>query len=843
MLEDVDHQSTTGVTGQVTVDQALNRLLRGTGLRYEYVDDQTVTILPIALGTAGKPLTPSDAEHRTKDKLTSANSPGISAASSSVWGKFRVAQAESGPSSATLVAQADVAASGLPEVVVTAQRREENLQTVPVAVTAISAQILEENHINSVADLSYLVPGLAPPQGYAREIQWLTIRGQGVNATGIPGVVQYINEVPLPSSTTGISATGGGLYYDLENIQVLKGPQGTLFGRNTVGGAVLYQTKRPTRDLEGYLELGAGNYNEREFTGALNLPIISDTLAIRFAANGEQRDGYTKLYIYPMMRRGRSLDNQDYIAGRVSVAFQPTESFRNDLIVDFLHSHSDGTQRILTTNDALGPGFPTSDYPIQGEIFARQQQVGSRAQVDIYDDQYTKVQSTTVSNISQYNFSDQVKLRNILGYVDTRLHYTSEFGPWLFLVPQYDLRQFTEELQLQGQSLTDKLQWIVGVFYSDVPEPDNPAENYQCAFGPCVDGNGGASSNFTKSSAKSKAVYAQGTYDLSSWVSGLRLTTGLRYTWDDRGESAFRLSSGGDCLSPAPEGSGLACGTKGSGSFSAPTWTVNLEYQAAQNTLLYLASRRGYRSGGFNTDAGAPPYGPEYVTDVELGIKADWHLAEMPVRTNLAIYDQNYNDVQVEQYVFNPADPAVPYDATGNGGKARVWGAELEAMLHPTEALQFGAVASYLRWDFTDISPTVVDPEGLTRIPNYGLPRTQFGLNARYFIPIGAQMGNLSVGANYSWVEHMVNARPPTPGGDIPAYGFLNFNADWEHIANSSISVALYATNVTNELHNGNLQNGPGDSVYPLGLSFSLGQYDPPRMYGLRLRYTFDEKR
>lgn len=182
-------------------------------------------------------------------------------------------------------------AAVLEELVVTARRREENLQDVPISVTALSQEDLRENGVHTFNDLQHLVPSMTLATGASRNEQWVSIRGISGLSTDGQAVVTYLNEVPLgPSANGGTGGSGPGLFFDLDTVQVLKGPQGTLFGRNAVGGAILYQSKRPTENFEGYLEGTYGNYNNRELQGALNVP-ISEQLLVRVAVNSLNREG------------------------------------------------------------------------------------------------------------------------------------------------------------------------------------------------------------------------------------------------------------------------------------------------------------------------------------------------------------------------------------------------------------------------------------------------------------------------------------------------------------------------------------------------------------------------
>src|ERR1700722_8940311 len=311
------------------------------------------------------------------------------------------------------LAQADqpsAANSGnLEEIVVTARRKEEKLQTVPVAVTAFTPAALAENHIESASDLQHFVPGLLSSQE-TRDEQVFYLRGQGPNGGqgGAPGVVTYFAEVPF-------YASGPGIYFDLDNLQVLRGPQGTLFGRNTTGGAVLFEPKRPTDKFEGYFQESLGDYNLHEEQGALNVPIVADKLLVRGAFDIDQRDGFPR-----DVTTGKDLDNRDYWSFRLGVTWRPTDNFENYLVYDSLYSHTNGTGiELQAINPNPGTTFTEVFGPLAGPAaLAEQAAIGPRAVQTTpgVPGGLDKTYSFGITDIAKYDLSEDVTLKNIFGY-------------------------------------------------------------------------------------------------------------------------------------------------------------------------------------------------------------------------------------------------------------------------------------------------------------------------------------------------------------------------------------------------------------------------------------------
>jgi iron complex outermembrane recepter protein len=244
---------------------------------------------------------------------------------------------------------------GLEEIVVTARKREENLQEVPIAITAIGSEELREKSILAPEDLKFHAPGLEiRTAGLQRANVQYFIRGQGQTFSSSPGVVTYFAEAPLGNSSLPSIGNNGKLF-DLSSVQVLKGPQGTLFGRSTTGGAVLFTPQRPTDDFEGSFKASAGNYGMQDYTGVLNVPLIAGTLSARLAANIARRDGFTR-----SISTGQELDDRHRDAYRLGLEFTPTEASNSYLLFQDDRANENNTGTVLRDFNENFPTYNTS---------------------------------------------------------------------------------------------------------------------------------------------------------------------------------------------------------------------------------------------------------------------------------------------------------------------------------------------------------------------------------------------------------------------------------------------------------------------------------------------------
>lgn len=635
------------------------------------------------------------------------------------------------------------------EIVVTAQRRNERAQDVPIAITAFSPERLQQQGITQAQNLQAMVPSLVVGNNGtpSREAQSFTIRGQGASFQASPGVVVYLNEVPLPAPISIPQQGGAGNFVDLENVQILNGPQGTLFGRNTTGGAVLLVPKKPTNEFEGYAQAKYGNYDKVELEGVINLPVVEDKVLLRVAGAYQNRDGYTHDVVWNTDR-----DDLHWSSGRVGLTLRPIEGFENYTMAYAASSQTNGTGTIVSALNIAGLSDPSLGFCYEGPTVP-----GAIASCDVYRaavadaeargprqtahgvDSFQKTKTWGIINTSALDLNDELILRNIIAYQRFRTSYSIDsdgtvlqiddgdprnypapgqatlpgdgtpityFNATPTRIPRDNLKVFTEELQLQGNLFDNRLTFTTGAFFYD-QRPVGPQGAGAVGFCPAAFTGfcDGYDIRYAITNT-SKALYTQATLDLglmSTELENLKITGGYRHTWDKiRGSSSYY---GDDLGTPGgvicfdtnlPQASPDQCGFVARLKTDAPTWNIGLDYKPSPALLLYGKVSRGYKAGGINGNSVFPntrTFTPEFVTSYEGGFKSDVRIGNIPLRLNATYYHMNYRDIQRATGDFNPVTQAV--GAQFLKANARIQGIEAEASLRPFPGIEIGGTFSY----------------------------------------------------------------------------------------------------------------------------------------------------
>jgi len=743
------------------------------------------------------------------------------------------------------------------DIVVTARRRAENLQDIPVSVTAITGDLLKEQRITRADDIQALSPSLTVTSRTGqRQSGSFTIRGQGQSFGGaLPSVITYFSEVPLDSN-------GGSAFalYDLDSVQVLRGPQGTLFGRNTNGGAVLLAPVRPKDEFEGFFTASAGNLSYREFTGAINVPITS-TLAVRLAGNIKRRDGYVH-----NLANGKDYEDQHSQSWRASLRWTPTDTITNDLVYNGLTADENGSAYILSV---LRPGSRTALFnggTAVGQL-AAQRQRGPRVIFNSQPYLGAKREIHLVVNTTALELADKLQLKNIASYervkvdygtdldgIESRSTLTTSFKNALADVLKLpygsdtNLNQLTEELQLSGEAFHGNLNFIVGGFFLDLRTPGglDKFSIYRTSYSPTGPNSVNINVSTNQVHDQSKAVFGQVTLKLDGLIDGLSATGGLRYTWDKRQTSNGQLTSSAGtstetivpastyrCLLP---GVGPAAGVAPdrcfrllSGKYDDYGYNFSLDLKAAHGVLFYAATRRGFKDGGFNNltvTANDPAYAPETVTDYEIGVKTTFRSGNISGRFNVDGFVSNYSDIQRQITGGNPVTATIV-----NAAKGKIKGIEVEGTIS-AGPVSLSGFYSYLKTSYVGFIDRGIDVSSAAFL---GVPKHSGGITLRGEQELANDLGTLSAQVNaYLTTRVALDANTVFHyEGFAEGYTLLNGRIDLADIRGSGVTVSAWARNLTNRLYKsgGVPQGGTNGNT-----SFLYGE---PRTYGLELNFAF----
>lgn len=756
----------------------------------------------------------------------------IIAASSPLLSQAASAQTTVPPETAT---DAPQDTGSFNDIIVTARRTAENIQNVPVAVTAFSQEELRQRNIQNATDLQNFTPSLSVIGNTSRNQESYTIRGIGASGSsgtgGGPGVVGYFAEVPT-------TASGPGLMFDLQSIEVLKGPQGTLFGRNTTGGAVLFQPVRPTFDgVGGYAEMTLGNYDRMSGNAAINIPIIDDVLAIRMAGQFDVRSGNTH-----DINTGRDYNDRNNWSGRIGILFQPSDAFTNYTVVNSVNVNEHGPGNVLL---AVNPTKPTALF--LNPLLAAQQTRDVRhiaLSTVTKDVRY----DLTILNNSEWKISDNFTLKNIVSYTRTRANAASDGDASTLVINDLrgapgkgynnNSRTITEELQARFTSGPATLQ--LGGFYSSLKTVGPSLFVSQNAGGVAIVGGRPVIVPITlyqdsaHANDSSRAAFANISYKITDTLTA---TVGGRYTWDKfGGDISIYVPEFGNVCGTNPGFFAPNCSRSFDGKSDGASWHGGLDWQIDPQTLVYAVSRRGYKSGGINpsvllVSATSPFFRvrPESVTDAEIGLKREWDLGGAKARTNVAAFYSRYKDIQRSDYAliggFNT-------QVITNAAKATIKGFEFEGALIPFEALTLTGTYSYNDATYD----RYIDPLGVDRsgFPFQYVPKHKFSIDGQLRVtPRGSSAGDIALRASYGWQSRQQVASDIQPFDTIPSYGLLNLRVDWNRIGGGPLDLAVFMTNATDKTY----RVTSNATYYTTGLVGSV--FGDPRQYGASLRMRF----
>lgn len=712
------------------------------------------------------------------------------------------------------------------EIVVTATRKAESLQDVNIAVSAFTPEAMKDNVLQDVGDLGRITPSLNFSQSPAQGLNpIISLRGQVQNDPSVltldPSVGVYLDEVYLGRAPGSLMD-----FFDVERVEVLKGPQGTLYGRNTTGGAIRVIPKKadPDAGWDGFLRGSIGNYGSREVEGATNIPLL-DNLAFRAGLSSRTLDGWGKQYLTSSSDADEIIGEQpvndkDNLTGRLSGIWKATDALGFELLADYTDQQTHGASFYEVSGD-LGhqavPGGPVSGY--------------SRSSNDFYtfaSDNPNQVAAKTVGaslkgsyELPFGTFKVIHSRRNLKYHFDIDPDASSVAG--VVYDARQDVDQDSTELQLLGDVFDGRLNYVIGAY--DYTEDGNERSRLYAtdAVAPAVGGSlppqilpllgsipiGGPGSvpvinapdGRLHSISESQSLFVQLTYNftdalgLTAGVRPIRDTKTMRRSVIDTGAANLLVGPGltpggtfGCIYRPGDKGvtnDGQRCEFFNSTNYSYLAYTAGLDWHTDSGVLIYGKTSRGARSGGQQargTDsASLQPFNPEFVRDFEIGVKGDYF--DGMLRANVALYHTDYSEFQVSQLVGVST-------VVRNASSAKINGVELETVLALTDTVTLSASGSMIDFKFDD--PTYVAAYA---------PKWQYSGTAAWKQPVG--FGNVGASLNYSWKDdtklYPFAARTNVnPNLTQEAYALVSASAflEWERYG---LRVGLFGSNLTDE--------------------------------------------
>lgn len=723
----------------------------------------------------------------------------------SAWAQASADAAQA--SSADTAALQETSNTGIDDIIVTARRTSERVQTVPITVTALSGEQIEKQDARSLFDLDRKIPGL---QVVGRQGPV----GNNIFLRGIPGVIGYWAETP-------VTLANPALIFDVGNVQALKGPQGTLFGLSANAGAIIYEPQRPQAEFGGYAQVTLGSYNRVSLEGAVNIP-INDRIRLRVSGLRQKIGGYT----YDVAQ-DRHVNDENYWVGRIAADIDVTDNLTQRFVANIFRSSNRGNTLFVLY--AVNPnGAARAVFgPELDQMLATQQQYGFYKVIGSNKRTYSRDRQTNLSSITEWNISPAFNLKNIFGYQSTNSYgFNNIDGIPLPIIDTFDgpsqpsgpTRQYSEEVQAQGQLLNDRLSYTVGAFFL-WSNRINPRPSYSNVFGAL---NG----TISDEGSRTKALYAQVNYDLSALLPGLEVTGGYRYTWDYRESSQTFVNASGTALSTAAA----------SANFKAGSYTLQARYRPTERLMFYFNNSKGYSAGGFNLTA--PPqfkiYQPESLNNFEAGFKSDWRIGGTSLRLNAAYFYGKYNDIQVQvtQPVQTPTGTVLAV-VRQNAAKGKIEGQEVEIEFLPTPNLQFSFNGTHLSGSY---SRFISNGEDLSGTPFLYMPKYKYSIGATYTLPIDDSAGTISLSTDYTRqtsIKTNIGAELLHPFSTTPPIETMNARIDWNDVLGSSFDLSVFVTNITkNKWAQGQL--GAYNSLGVWGYAAAI-----PRMFGVRGRYSF----
>lgn len=729
---------------------------------------------------------------------------------------------------AAALAQEDEAArrqGGIDEIVVTAQRREASLQDTDIAISAFTTSALRDLGVTSYGDMGDFVPNMLTHETVGTAGAAVNIRGMKNAETLItfePKVAVYLDGVLLGKNTGSAFDI-----LDLERVEVLRGPQGTLYGRNTVGGAINLITQKPADEFGGNLAVTLGSYDQQDIKGSINVPLVGpsgvlangggSTLNLRATWATLKRDGYWRNHGPSGDRR---LGDKDRDAAYVQLQWQPNDRVSVLYAFDMTEADEKGTPRPATfVRDSFIPNIPYL------EEIAKNIATDNDFSTNFDFPQIQKLDAKGHSLTAEFELSDRLSLVSISAYRELEnIAWGDSDGTPLAIrgsTQGSEHEMYTQELRLVGNAFEDRFKYVLGAFYMHEK-------------GDIYNGNillSGNDVNMADFENDIGALFVEGTYSLTE---RLDLTLGARYTEEQRqmAKQSYSLPAGGQYF-PTSADIPLIDVESDQKTWSDVSGTASLSYRWTEDLMTYAKVAKGFASGGFNARAANEtafhrPFDEETLTSYEIGVKSTWFDNRLLI--NAAVFHNDYKDLQVNQF-----DPVSAVNNFSNAGDATINGAELEVQAQLTDNLQIGGSYGYLDPKYESF--IAADGTDLSQSYWAHSPKHNAHLFARYVIAEAFAGGDFSARIDWMYQDNIrmltLNPIPYGEPNSQEAYDHVNARVTLDRmqgLGNGDLSVSLWVKNLTNE------------SWRTTGVNFvtyAINSWGPPRTWGLDINYSF----
>jgi iron complex outermembrane recepter protein len=755
------------------------------------------------------------------------------------------------------------------EIIVTAQFREQRLQDTPIAITAVNSEMLEARSQTNISEITAQAPSVTlKPQGAAfGPALGASIRGVGqydFNPALEPGVGLYVDDVYYATLTGAIFDL-----LDVDRVEVLRGPQGTLAGKNSIGGAVKLYSKRPTGDGSGFISGTYGSRNRIDLRASADIG-LTDELAMRVAGVAKKQEGYVDRLdfgcvnppgsplnpavggVQPTTTAGNcrvARDGEvDYLAGRAQLRYRPNDRIDVNIIGDYTHDDRNPAAGVLLlANNPTNPNirgnadavpydsrFICGQYCNYASYFSPADTwatppVAGFPLLETRGEGRTKFNGWGLSGQVDVDLTDNLQLQSITSYREYALKFTNDddYSPLAIGngLSELDYWGFTQELRLNGTLLDDAINWTLGAFYLDQRSTYATFQDIRYAPIP-LQFQGDDPVN-----ADTKAVFGAVSWEI---VENLTFNGGLRYTKEHKDYTFSRRNRDGT-LNPFL---GALDGVTGEFDGDKSDWRVNLQYRLSDELMTYAQVSTGFKGGGINprpfNPAQVQPFGPETLTAYELGFKSD--LFGRLLRLNGAAFFSDYKGIQLTLLSCPQFGGPGPCALPQNAGDAEIKGLELEATIDPGNGLLIDGAMSYLDFDYTAINPQAGGPTApagvqLGMVPPY-TPKWKWAVGIQYEIDLG-NSGSITPRADANYQSDIFSNAVNGPNNLIEGYTLANARLTWRN-EDEDLEVAFEVKNVFDKYYLLTSFDLTG-----AGAGFVAGQPGRPREWAVSVKKQF----